>query len=590
MPSKKPHATRSRASVMVLSLGVLLVPLAARAVAISESKFIELGGNLAALDATFPRVADLLYQRSLADQFLPVGRLSGCTATWLGEDGPHTYLLTAAHCLSSSSGRAVVNRRSFQDWRGQVVAEGEGLAFVPPEPQDDPGVWRCVDDVAVLRLPRVSTPVDQRGKPLDRPTLGEQALSAGETVHFVGYGHTGVGRAHRELPMPQKRITGEAAVMRFLFAERALVATQFEPVAASPSWALLKPGDSGSAWWRSWRGYWEVSAISSAAYDPAKVRSPEAFGSHLPRHAAWIHRVFPGAVLHSERMAVTASSPFVSRNHARDPSGSSVHFVVPAQPGVTGPAVSQWSGTPGDSMIVVQAREARTGALAGIRLRAHRDSDCRQSAMEDAAPCADARSNRLTVAFLPADNPLLKPGIYTGRFDVEVLAGMDRSRQERLTLHLDIRHLLRGRVTAGTAYRSPNVAEQASLGTVYYTVPAQDGAQGPRTGVWSGSPGPSRIEVAVHDAVTGIERQIQLRAERDPRCGGRSTRMEDGITCQRAVAGPVTVSFHAQDNPGLPAGLHRGRLLLQARAWMDPAFEQLIELDVELDTLEGGGR
>ncbi len=156
--------------------------------------------------------------------------------------------------------------------------------------------------------------------------------------------------------MPQKRITGEAAVMRFLFAERALVATQFEPVAASPSWALLKPGDSGSAWWRSWRGYWEVSAISSAAYDPAKVRSPEAFGSHLPRHAAWIHRVFPGAVLHSERMAVTASSPFVSRNHARDPSGSSVHFVVPAQPGVTGPAVSQWSGTAGDSRIVVQAR------------------------------------------------------------------------------------------------------------------------------------------------------------------------------------------------------------------------------------------
>ncbi len=589
MQSKKPHSARSRASAMVLSIGVLLLPVVAGAVAISESMFIKLGGNLAALDATFPRVNALLRQRSLADQFLAVGRIAGCTATWLGEDGPHTYLLTAAHCLSWSGGQVAVSHWSFRDWRDRIIAEGDGLAFVPPRPPGGPDGWRSVDDIAVLRLPRVSTPVDQRGARLEPPTLAELDLSKGETVHFVGYGRAGVGRTHMELPWEQRRITGEAAVMGFLFEERALVGTQFEPVAASPSWAAPQPGDSGSAWWRSQQGYWQVAAVSATGDDLARTR-PQAFGPHVPRHAAWIHAVFPGAVLHSERMSVTASSPFVSRDHARDPSGSTVHFVVPAQPGVTGPAVSRWSGAPGESVIVVQAREARTGALAGIRLRAHRDAGCRLSAMEDAAPCADARSNRLKVAFLPADNPRLKPGVYTGRFDVEVLAGMDRSRQERLTLHLDIRHLLRGRVTTGAVYRSPNLAERVSQGTVYYTVPEQEGAQGPRTGVWSGSPGPSRIEVAVHDAVTGIERQIQLRAERDPLCGGRLTRMEDGITCQRAAAGPVTVSFHAQDNPGLPAGLHRGRLLLQARAWMDPGFEQLIELDIELDTLEGSGR
>jgi len=63
------------------------------------------------------------------------------------------------------------------------------------------------------------------------------------------------------------------------------------------------------------------------------------------------------------------------------------------------------------------------------------------------------------------------------------------------------------------------------------------------------------------------------------------TRMEDAVTCQRRSAGPLTVGFHHEDNPHLPAGLHRGRVTVQAHDWMDRNFHQLIELDVDLDTL-----
>ena len=46
------------------------------------------------------------------------------------------------------------------------------------------------------------------------------------------------------------------------------------------------------------------------------------------------------------------------------------------------------------------------------------------------------------------------------------------------------------------------------------------------------------------------------------------------------------MGFHREDNPHLPAGLHRGRVTVQAHDWMDRDFHQLIELDVDLDTLD----
>ena len=563
--------------------GGLFVPTNAEAVMISEAKFVELGGNRDAVERTFPAVLAQLRARSLSAQFLAVGMIDRCTATWLGEQGPHTYLLTAAHCVHAASGQATANRQTFRDWRGQVIAQGEGWAVKPPHrPGTRPG-WYLSEDIAVLRLPRVATPVDARGRRLDSPTIAEDDLQVSDSVHFVGYGRAGVGSTHVPVPRAQSRVTGEALVSDVIAQGRSVV-TAYEPRASHPSWAFPVSGDSGSALWRANQGYWQVAGVAASMYwEPVFL----AQAPQVSRYAAWIDGIFPAAVRQSERMTVTASTPFVSRNHVGDPSGATIHFVIPPQHGAAGPSVGRWSGVNGLSMITVEAREARTGATAQIRLRAHRDAGCRVSPIEDAAPCPGSTNNQLNVAFRAEDNRSLKPGAYIGRFDVEVLAGADRSRRARATLHLDIRHLLRGQVSTTAAYVSPHLAEHAAHGMVYYTVPAQERARGPMAGLWNGSDLPSRIHVRVRDAVTGQEREIVLRARRDPRCGGgRRTRMEDAVTCQRRSAGPLTVGFHREDNPHLPAGLHRGRVTVQAHDWMDRDFHQLIELDVDLDTLD----
>ncbi|WP_431102627.1 trypsin-like serine protease [Roseateles noduli] len=559
--------------------GLTVVP-TAHALIINEAKFVELGGNLGAVDQTFPLVAAKLRARSLSAQFLTTGWIDRCTATWLGEQGPHTYLLTAAHCIDSSSGQAKAIRQTFQDWYGHVVAAGPGWAFKPPQSADAAPRWDYAEDIAVLRLPRWATPVDAAGRPLERPTISETDLQARETVHFAGYGLTGVGMTRLDLPREDRRMAGEAVISR-PFSEGRGIYTSYDPVNAGTSWAFPFRGDSGSAWWRLQDGYWLLSGMTAGG----TTRPVQAMSPQVSRHAAWIAGIFPGAVLQSQRMSVTASAPFVSRNHAHDPSGPAVFFVIPPQAGAAGPAVGRWSGTAGMSWITVDVRESRTGATAQVRLRAVRDAGCRRTPIDDAVPCPGSRDNRLKVAFRAEDNPGLKPGAYVGRFDVEALSWSDRSRQERVTLHVDVRHLLRGQVSTTAAYVSPNLAELAAHGPVYYTVLPQPRAWGPATGLWSGSQLPSRIDVTVRDAVTQRDRQVVLRAQRDPLCSGQMTRMEDAVTCQRRSAGRVMVRFHREDNPQLPAGLHRGRVTLQARGWTDRAFDQLIEIDVDLDTL-----
>lgn len=573
-------AVRMSGLAIALSGGLAIVPMA-QAMIINEAKFAELGGNLDAVDQTFHVVAAKLRARSLSTQFLVSGWLDGCTATWLGEEALHTYLLTAAHCVNPDSGQARPSRRTFLDWYGNVIASGVGWAFRPPKAPNPPEKWDYAEDIAVLRLPRLATPTDAVGRPLARPTIAEGRLKVLDTVHFAGYGATGVGMRGLDLPAEQRRMAGEAVVSRASVEDRDAVYTRYDPVNAGPSWAFPFRGDSGSAWWRLQDGYWLLSGMTAGGTDPPlQTMSPP-----MSRYARWIKGLFAGAVLQSERMSVTASAPFVSRNHADDPSGPAIFFLIPPQSGAVGPAVGRWSGESGMSVITVDVTESRTGASAKVRLRAVRDAaGCRRAPIEDAAPCAGSRDSRLKVAFRAEDNPGLKAGAYIGRFDVDVLSWSDRSFRERVTLHVDIRHLLRGQVLSTAAYVSPNLARETRRGSVYYTVPPQDRARGPATGLWSGSHGPSRIDVTVRDAVSQQERQVVLRAHRDPLCGGTTARMEDGFSCGRS-AGSVTVRFHAEDNPHLPPGLHRGRLTLQARGWTDWHFDRLIELDIDLDTL-----
>lgn len=584
-PIWRPGHRAAWGTTLLLPIGMLGFASASSAIVISEAKFSALGGNLGATPGTLPHVMSQLHARSLAPQFLAVGWMEGCTATWLGEDPRHTYLLSAAHCVNAPVGRATAVRRTFLDWRGRIVAQGDGWAARPPAWTELGYRDRFGDDLVVLRLPRVATPTDPWGQALTPPTMADTDLLAGEGISFVGYGDRGVGPQYRIAGSKEARAWGESVVGGFFFGDRGLY-LRFEPRADSPSWAFPSFGDSGATLWRLQQGRWQMSGVHAAVSQLPERNHWVAIGAHLPRYASWVRSIFPGVVLQSDHMTATATRPFVSRNHAGDPSGRSVHYVVPAQTGVAGPSVGRSSGKVGTSRITVLARESRTGSTAAIRLRAQRETGCRLLPMEDATPCPASPLNRLLIAFDPRENPDLKPGAYTGSFDVEVLAWEDRSRRERLTVQLDIQHLLRGEVTAGKAFVSPDLAAPTPGDAVYFTVPLQAGAKGPAHGVWSSSREVSRIEVTTRDALSGGEHPIVLRAWRGPLCGQAPLRMESAVTCQRRSAGPVTVSFHPEDNRHLPAGLHRGRVTLQARAWSDRAFDQLIELDVELDTVE----
>ncbi|HVK52249.1 MAG TPA: hypothetical protein VM469_11005, partial [Pseudoxanthomonas sp.] len=59
---------------------------------------------------------------------------------------------------------------------------------------------------------------------------------------------------------------------------------------------------------------------------------------------------------------------------------------------------------------------------------------------------------------------------------------------------------------------------------------------------------------------------------------------EDAQSCYGERKGPLLVWFEAKDNPALPAGLHRGKVFVQAQGWQDPSLREMIEIDVELDT------
>ncbi len=574
-----------RAALLSLSIGGLMAPQTARAIIISESKFIELGGNLDEMQDTFAQAVSRLRAPSLASQFLAVGRIERCTATWLGERGDHSYLLTAAHCVPVGNGTRTAVRRTFLDWRGRIIAQGDGWAARPPMGTREGGRWdHCGDDLAVVRLPRVATPSDLEGRDLTPPTMAEVDLETGEPVQFVGYGARGVGKQFRVWDGGDVRTLGESVVAGFFLFDRGFY-LQFEPSTASMSWATPSFGDSGSAVWRLRHGDWQMAGVHAAIVESRG----HAISPHLPRYARWIKDVFPGTVLDSERTTVTETTPFVSRIPAGAPSGPSVYHVVPGQADAVGPSVGRSSGRPGRSMIAVKVKESHSGRMAEIRLRAQRWNGCASLPIEDAAPCLGSRGNRMAVEFHREDNPDLPPGAYRGAFDLDRLAWEDRSRQERLRLRLDIRHLARGQLTTAKPFVSQALSPRAPREPVFYTVPTQPRAQGPTAGVWVGSPQHSRIEATVRDAVSGREHPVVLRAFRGPLCGRWPLRMEDGVTCQGQSAGPVTVRFHPEDNPALPEGLHRGQVLLQAHGAAGSPADQLIELDIELDTLWAGG-
>jgi hypothetical protein len=202
--------------------------------------------------------------------------------------------------------------------------------------------------------------------------------------------------------------------------------------------------------------------------------------------------------------------------------------------------------------------------------------------MENAVSCNYSRSGALTVQYVAADNPGLPSGEWRGRFELEAV-GWHASYRQRFPVDVVLMQGARAKVTRTSAYQSFNYARFARHGTVAYLVPPQSGASGPTGATWSGAANHSTITVQARDAITQNVVPIRLRAQRHNGCYWNA--MNDAVSCRGFPRhGPLHVSFHAQDNSGLPRGIYRGVVHLQANGWHDAALRDAIALDVEVDT------
>jgi hypothetical protein len=343
--------------------------------------------------------------------------------------------------------------------------------------------------------------------------------------------------------------------------------------------ARAAAGDSGgSAWQQHAGGYWTIVGVTSTG------NSTHSNFARMSRHAQWIKGLFPGVMTFSERMTVTDTTRFVSRNHADDVDRGAVYYVVPQQAGASGPTERSWVYERGaHSKITVTAKDAISGIERPVVLRATRDSGCGPVRMEDGVLCSSRtglmKLGPLHVSYHAQDNAALPSGEWKAKFEVDAV-GSHRPYREKLPINVDIRNLVQGKVERDKAWVSPNFAQAASRGTVYYVVPSQKGATGPTSRIWGGPKTHSTMHVLVRDAATGFERNVVLRTSRTTGCSTRQ--MHDGLICSSYKQGPMTASFNADDNKDLPRGTWRGVAYVRAKGWHDHAVDEAIRVNVDI--------
>lgn len=546
---------------LTLAVAAALAAPTAQAIFLNTEAFRAAGGDPDNIGATVEHGMRASYQRSLQAPFDAVGHIPGCTGTWIGNDERHAWVLTAAHCVGAGW-------RNYWISMPNVGASGLSRVYWPPN-----RTTGTTTDVALVSIP-LQLPVAPQWQATTKPLLYDGDAEIGRTVHLVGYGTTGLGQSYVWMPYPRlwgtSRITGA-------FAGGAALVAGYIGHGQTDLQTRAHNGDSGSALWQQHAGYWTaIGVVSTKGTGGTNA-------TRINRHIDWIKGVFPGASTFSERFTVTATRPFVSRNHNEDVDQGTVYYVVaPNQSHVQGPTNGFWGGHRAHTSITVTATDAVTGMERPIVLRAWRFNGCRDLRMEDATLCHNARIGILRVAYVAEDNVGLPGGEWKAKVDVDAV-GWHRTHKERFTIQFDVRNLVEGKVSRDTSWQSPNFASAASRGTVYYVVPPQAGASGPTSRIWSSVRTHSTMHVLVRDASTGFERNIVLRTSRSSGACG-SFRMHDGVLCfDHGKMGPMTATFRAADNPDLPAGKWRGVAYIRAKGWHDHAVDEAIRLNVEID-------
>lgn len=176
---------RMRLSVLLPLLLLALTSSSADAVIILDSTWAAEGGSAKNPAAGFDAAKDLANQRQFAATMAFAENDDGegwgvCSGIWIGNDGEHGYLLTAAHCFGADD---AADKYVYRSYGGSVYQGSEVL--IHPDFVDEETTTGY--DLAIVTL---DAPVIDAGR---QPLLYGGSAEQGKLLTFIGYGSRGIG-------------------------------------------------------------------------------------------------------------------------------------------------------------------------------------------------------------------------------------------------------------------------------------------------------------------------------------------------------------------------------------------------------------
>lgn len=413
------------------------------AIVISNSTFIENGGNLSNIQTTIENAYKPLRDQSFAYQFDAVGKIYGCTATWLGDssDSKKSYILTAAHCAEFNDPSVSTGRYTgqFRDRHDRLIAE-DGVYYLGPYRVNRPaGFGGASTDIAILVLNKKADMLDDQGNKLSPPWLYDGNAEKGKTVSLVGYGDWGTGHVSPKGHSSDENFTPETGDLR-AWGESYIndiwemdhgMSAPYHPEIKSAAWARLSPGDSGSTWWQKHHGFWVVVGTTNggAEYSSNAAR--------VSKYVGWIKTIYPAARTLKEMTTINAEQMRILPDLSRDASEGAVAYILPPQASASGPVATDWDLGQGYSEIQLNLKEVSSAEDHQVTLRAWRDVGCAKAPMNSAVSCGNGQST-LVLQYYPEDNKHLPAGHYKCRFYIQAQGWHDTHYKNTLTLSADI--------------------------------------------------------------------------------------------------------------------------------------------------------
>ena len=287
----------SHRRLFIAALLAASMPLPAPAVVILDSTWEDQGGSLDDPAQGYSAHVALAMQPQFAAIFgLHDGEGYGGSATWIGNDEDHGYLLTAAHNFDGGAGA-----QSWIYWsRAGTAYQGVEVQIHPaydPDDEDSAGY-----DMAIITL---DGPVTDAGR---QPRLYDGQDELGRVVTITGYGSRGLGSTGEgddwydfegETPAAARNVVdevdGENGENNLIVdfdddAGEASVTGDAAPVDELEG--ILGSGDSGGASWLRTNSGWVIAATNTWG-DDSVYGSISGF-SRVSTQLDWIASVFPG--------------------------------------------------------------------------------------------------------------------------------------------------------------------------------------------------------------------------------------------------------------------------------------------------------